>query len=168
MVKWRRWARELLVTLALAVGVTVAMDALRGPSLPASIATAPLKTVDGEMLSLAAMSAERPLLVYVWASWCAVCRYTTPGVRRLAQSGANVASVALRSGDDERLRRTLAAKRLPVPTVNDANGALVRRWGVSATPTLLIIYRGKVTSATIGWTSYPGMLLRLWWAKLRC
>ncbi|WP_255478184.1 thioredoxin domain-containing protein, partial [Serratia sp. ME43] len=41
----------------------------------------------------AQLSHERPLLVYFWASWCGVCRFTTPDVARLQAAGGNVLTV---------------------------------------------------------------------------
>ena len=104
------------------------------------------------------------MLVYFWASWCGVCRYTTPSVAKLAAQGGNVLSVALRSGDDQQVAAWLAAKRLSLPVVNDPAGELAARWQVGVTPTFVIIDKGKVAQSTTGWTSYWGMKLRLWWA----
>ena len=116
-------------------------------------------------VSLAAMSHERPLLLYVWATWCGVCRYTTPSVAALANDGGNVMTVALRSGDNAALARWLAHKKMALPTINDASGQLSQRWEVQVTPTLVVISRGEVKSVTTGWTSGWGMRLRLWLAS---
>ncbi|MNJ49056.1 Thioredoxin [compost metagenome] len=111
------------------------------------------------------MSRERPLLVYYWASWCAVCRFTTPTVEQLWQDGGNLLTVALRSGDDARLQQGMARKGLTFPTHNDEQGALAARWQVSVTPSFLIIKEGKVVSSTTGWSSRWGLQLRLLWAS---
>ncbi len=125
----------------------------------------PLQTLDGRTVDLAAMSHERPLLLYVWATWCGVCRYTTPSVAALANDGGNVMTVALRSGDNAALARWLAHKKMALPTINDASGQLSQRWEVQVTPTLIVISRGEVKSVTTGWTSGWGMRLRLWLAS---
>ena len=111
------------------------------------------------------MSKERPLLVYVWATWCGVCRYTTPSVAALAADGGNVMSVALRSGDNATLETWMRKKKAMMPTVNDASGELAREWDVKVTPTLVVISHGEVKSITTGWTSGWGMRLRLWLAS---
>ena len=36
---------------------------------------------------------------------CSICRYTTPAIDKLAKEGGNVVSIAMRSGDDEKLAR---------------------------------------------------------------
>lgn len=43
----------------------------------------------------AAMTVWQPLLVYFWATWCGVCKSTTPEVGKLSAEGGNVLSVAI-------------------------------------------------------------------------
>lgn len=164
--KLKRWLREGVVLLLIAAAAMLVMDQLRKPTLPTAFISDPMQTLDGKTVDLAAMSHDRPLLVYVWASWCGVCRFTTPSVAKIAEQGGNVVSVAMRSGDDATLREWLARKHYALPTINDADGRLTRSWQIQVTPTLVIIDRGEVTSVTTGYTSGWGMKLRLWWAGL--
>ncbi|MES0302415.1 protein disulfide oxidoreductase [Citrobacter sedlakii] len=164
--KLRRWLREGIILLVLLAGGTLLLDAWRAPQAPPSFDSMPLRTLDGESVTLAALSEEKPLLVYFWASWCGVCRFTTPDVARLQAEGKNVLTVALRSGDAPLVARWLARKGVSFPVVNDANGTLSTRWAVSVTPTLVVLSKGQVVSTTSGWTSYWGMKLRLWWAGM--
>lgn len=164
MARLKRWGREIALLLLMLAGILFAMDLWRAPQAPPAFDSQRLTTLDSATLSLAQRSQERPLLVYFWASWCGVCRYTTPSVAKLAAQGGNVLSVALRSGDDQQVAAWLAAKRLSLPVVNDPAGELAARWQVGVTPTFVIIDKGKVAQSTTGWTSYWGMKLRLWWA----
>ncbi|MFC0225331.1 protein disulfide oxidoreductase [Serratia aquatilis] len=164
MAKLKRWARELLILLLIVVGVVLVMDWWRAPQAPPAFNQQMLQTLDGEPVSLAQLSEDKPLLVYFWASWCGVCRFTTPNVSRLAANGGNVLTVALRSGNDLQVEQWLAGKRLKLPVVNDERGELSSRWQIGVTPTFVVISQGKVVQSTTGWTSYWGMKLRLWWA----
>lgn len=163
--KLRRWLREGLILLALLVVVTGLVDAWRAPQVPPSFDSTPLQTVDGETVTLAKLSEEKPVLLYFWASWCGVCRFTTPDVARLHQEGVNVMTIALRSGSEADVSRWLTRKNVTFPVINDASGEISRRWKISVTPTLVIVSKGEVVSTTSGWTSYWGMKLRLWWAN---
>lgn len=163
--KLRRWLREGLILLALLVVVTVLVDAWRAPQVPPAFDSTPLQTVDGETVTLAKLSEEKPVLLYFWASWCGVCRFTTPDVARLNQEGVNVMTIALRSGSETDVSRWLTRKNVTFPVINDASGEISRRWEISVTPTLVIVSKGEVVSTTSGWTSYWGMKLRLWWAN---
>ena len=163
--KLTRLLRELVLWLSIGIAVSIAVDYFRQPALSQNFSATALQTLDGEPVDLAAMSRDRPLLVYVWATWCGVCRYTTPSVATLAAEGGNVMSVALRSGDNAMLEKWLAKKKMTLPTVNDASGELARQWDVQVTPTLVVISHGEVKSITTGWTSSWGIRLRLWLAS---
>ncbi|MEH0884450.1 protein disulfide oxidoreductase [Enterobacter sp. UNJFSC 003] len=162
--KLRRWAREGIIYVLLALAVMWGVDYFRQPTLPASFSATPVQGIDGKTYDIAALSQDRPLLIYVWATWCSICRYTTPSVDKLAHKGGNVVSIAMRSGDDAKLARWVDKKQLIMPVINDANGALSQEWQVSVTPTLVIVSKAEVVSTTTGWTSYWGMKLRMWWA----
>lgn len=163
--RWRRWGKEALWLLLMALVVSTLLDLWRGPSLPEGAMTASLTLQNGTTTDLATLSQGRPLMVYYWASWCGVCRFTTPTVDRLWQEGENVLTVALRSGDDTRLHAGMEKKGLAFPTHNDASGALAERWEVGVTPTFLIVRDGQLVSSTTGWSSRWGLKLRLLWAS---
>lgn len=159
-----RWAREGIILVLLTLAVVWGVDRYRKPTLPASFSATPMQSIDGNVQDISALSQERPLLIYVWATWCSICRYTTPSVNKLAKEGGNVVSIAMRSGDNAKLARWVEKKQLKMPVINDENGALSQQWQVSVTPTLVIVSKGNVVSTTTGWTSYWGLKLRMWWA----
>ncbi|HDN9021904.1 TPA: protein disulfide oxidoreductase [Aeromonas salmonicida] len=163
----RRWGKEALWLLLFGVVISTALDLWRSPALPEGSPLPTLTLQDGTTADLQAMSRERPLLVYYWASWCAVCRFTTPTVEQLWQDGENVLTVALRSGNTQQLSKGMGKKGLTFPTHNDERGDLAARWQVSVTPSFLIVKDGKVVSTTTGWSSGLGLKLRLAWASLQ-
>jgi thiol-disulfide isomerase/thioredoxin len=121
--KLRRWLREGLILLALLAGAMLLMDAWRAAA-PCLFDSTPLQTLDGETVTLAALSKDEPVLLYFWASWCGVCRFTTPEVARLRSEGENVMTIALRSGNEAEVSRWLLRKGVEFPVINDANGAI--------------------------------------------
>ncbi|WP_219593342.1 protein disulfide oxidoreductase, partial [Aeromonas salmonicida] len=162
----RRWGKEALWLLLFGVVISTALDFWRSPALPEGNPLPTLTLQDGTTADLQAMSRDKPLLVYYWASWCAVCRFTTPTVEQLWQDGENVLTVALRSGNTQQLSKGMGKKGLTFPTHNDERGDLAARWQVSVTPSFLIVKNGKVVSTTTGWSSGLGLKLRLAWASL--
>ena len=163
--RWRRWGKEALWLLLMALVITTLVDLWRSPTLPAGAMEAPFTLQDGTTTSLAEQSRGKPLLVYYWASWCGVCRFTTPTVEQLWQQGENVLTVALRSGNAEQLGMGMSKKGLTFPTHNDESGDLAARWQVGVTPSFLIIRDGELVSSTTGWSSRWGLKLRLLWAR---
>jgi len=162
----RRWGKEALWLLLFGVVISTALDFWRSPALPEGNPLPTLTLQDGTTADLQAMSRDKPLLVYYWASWCAVCRFTTPTVEQLWQDGENVLTVALRSGNTQQLSKGMGKKGLTFPTHNDERGDLAARWQVSVTPSFLIVKDGKVVSTTTGWSSGLGLKLRLALASL--
>ncbi|MCZ0751762.1 protein disulfide oxidoreductase [Aeromonas enteropelogenes] len=160
--RWQRWGKEALWLLLMALVISTLLDLWRSPTLPEGAMSAPITLQDGTTTDLATLSRGKPLLVYYWASWCGVCRFTTPTVETLWQEGENVLTVALRSGSDAQLREGMAKKGLTFPTHNDESGALAARWQVGVTPTFLIVKDGELVSSTTGWSSGLGLTLRLW------
>ena len=88
--KLRRWLREGAILLVVLAGVIILRDVWRSPQMPAMFDSTPLHTLDGETVTLASISEERPVLLYFWASWCGICRFTTPDVARLQSEGESV------------------------------------------------------------------------------
>ncbi|MBS0923665.1 protein disulfide oxidoreductase [Providencia sp. JGM181] len=165
MGRLKKWSKELLVlAIILAIAFTV-MDFWRKPQSLAPVLLEPLTLATGEVVSIAELSQKQPVLVYFWATWCGVCRFTSPTVSDLAQSGVPVVTVALRSGESSRLLAGMEKKELDFPVVNDTNGQLAAQVGVTATPTFMIIDKGEMVSFTSGWTSYLGLKSRLWLAS---
>ena len=164
--RWRRWGKEALWLLLIALVISTLLDLWRSPTLPEGAMSAPVTLQDGTSTDLGTLSQGKPLLVYYWASWCGVCRFTTPTVQQLWQEGENELTVALRSGNSEQLGKGMSKKGLTFPTHNDESGELAAKWQVGVTPTFLVIKDGKLVSSTTGWSSKWGLQLRLWWASL--
>lgn len=163
--QFKKVSLYLLLPLFLLILFIRLIDGVRAPHLPGDIATQVLHTIDGQNLTLAELSEKTPLLVWFWDRWCAVCHDTVPLLMRLNNKDTNVITIAHRSGSDIHIVRYLNGQHLSLPVVNDSHGELAARWRVTTTPTLLIVAKGEVVSTTSGWTSSPGVGLRLWWVR---
>jgi thioredoxin 2 len=87
-----------------------------------------------------AESATVPVLVDLWAPWCAPCRMVSPALERLA---------------------TDMAGQLKLVKVNvDEAPAVARRFGARAIPTLLVLRKGEVMAQQAGALPLPA--LRAW------
>lgn len=92
--------------------------------------------------------AGRPVLVNLWASWCAPCQRETPLlVRAQARVGSSVEFLGVNSMDDTNSARDfLAAFGVHYPQVVDSSGTLLHRLGGSGLPmTVLLDATGRVT-----------------------
>ncbi len=161
MGRLKKWSKEILVLAVIIFIATAAMDLWRKPESLSPELLTPLTLVNGESISLIEMSHEKPILVYFWATWCGICKMTSPTVAELAEAGVPVISVAIRSGDSDKLIVGMSKKGYNFPVINDIRGQLSSSADVSATPTFMIIDKGEMVSFTSGWTSYWGLRARL-------
>lgn len=166
MSKWALRGIKLLGYLVVAAAIAFGVDLYRNHDVPKALPNElTLTTLAGEPLSVAKMSEKEPVLIYFWATWCPVCPTVSPTVDWLSED-YKVISVALRSGHNAKISAYLKQHELGFTTINDAQGEIARHFNISVTPTILIINDHKVTSATSGFTSPPGILARLWLSKL--
>ena len=153
---WRRLLRGL-GTLALALVIITAVDIYRWPD-SRGLQALPLVTTDGTPLDL--QHTERPVFLYFWATWCGICRHTTPQIAALQARGYPVVSVALHSGSEAEVAAYLAQHGWSLPVINDPDGRLAAAFGIVATPTVAIVENGQIRLATSGWSSSWGLRLR--------
>jgi thiol-disulfide isomerase/thioredoxin len=161
---WRGLFRSAAVYLLLMLVVIVAVDWWRSRDIPAGqLPQVPLYALTGEAFDLHALSSERPLVVYFWATWCPVCPSVSPSIDWL-DGTIPVVTVALRSGTDEQLGRYLQQKDYGFTTIHDSTGQLAQQWGVHMTPAVAIVKNGEIVSFTAGFTAPPGLLVRYYLA----
>ena len=150
----------LFLALYLGARAWLQRDMLHGP-LPDLHAT----DLDGRPVSLADYRG-RPWLLHVWASWCRICRFERGAVASVARDWP-VLTVAMQSGDADKVRAFLEVHGLRWRTVVDESGALAQRLGVSAVPAFYVVDgAGRVRFREMGYTTAWGLRLRLWLARL--
>jgi cytochrome c biogenesis protein CcmG/thiol:disulfide interchange protein DsbE len=97
---------------------------------------------------------ERPLLVEVFASWCAACRRSAPALEELrAATVAGKLDVLLVSVDETRAAALGAQRSWPIdyPLAFDERGAFQRAYQVSVLPTFILIAAdGRILDVSVG------------------
>ncbi|MDO4430032.1 MAG: protein disulfide oxidoreductase [Lonepinella koalarum] len=160
--KWLRSSISLLFTLLI---MSTILDVIRRPNVPEQQFSLRYNDIQQEPFFFAQLNQERPVIIYFWGTWCSICRYTSPAIQALAEEGESVISVALKSGDEEKVRSYLAENSYTFRTLNDPNGKISEQWNVSVTPTIVIFNQGKITFSTTGISSYWGLKVRLFLAR---
>ena len=153
--------KQGVLFLVLLAAIGTAADCLRAPKLPVQAASAPLALLSGGETTLAQASAGRTAAVYVWGSWCGICRHTSPAIQKLHENGIPVYSIALRSGSDDEVRQYLHKNGYTFPAANDEHGALSQQWGIKVTPTIILLKNGKVLHTTTGLAGYWTLRARI-------
>lgn len=159
--KWISRFKPMLSYILIFIVLGFALDLWRAQSIASGKAPELIATsVQGKNIDLLAMSQEKPVLVYFWATWCGVCSLVSPSVD-LVSDHYQVVTIALTSGEDRRIKQYLNAKDYDFTVLNDPKGVISRDWGISVTPTLLVIDKGEITSVTTGFTSPMGIWARM-------
>lgn len=156
------WSKQFFIYLGLAILMTVAVDLWRNKDRESNVMPVLSATsIQGEEVDLASLSKDNAVLVYYWASWCSICNFVSPSVDIISDYYP-VVTVALSSGEDNRLKKYLSYKDYDFSVINDNQSTFGREWQVNVTPTIFIVKDGEIVWFTTGFTSLPG----LWWRLL--
>lgn len=154
--------KEIGAYLLFAIALSAAMDWYRSQDIPLESAPALVSNgPTGEKIDVIALSYEKPVVVYFWATWCSICKFVSPTVDWVSDYYPVVA-VSGASGSDARVEAFMKAHDYQFTNVNDERSQWFRRWGITVTPTLFIVRDGQIKSVTTGITTPPGLLARLW------
>lgn len=160
--RWKSIATEAAIFLA----IFLAISAWNGRHVVSGAAPAFTGALlDGTAFSSASLGG-RPAVIHFWATWCGVCQAEQGNVEALAKGG-DVVTVASSSGEAEAVRAFMKKEGLTFPVVLDPDGALAKRFGVSAFPTTLYVTAdGAIRFSEVGYTTTVGMRVRRWLAGL--
>ncbi len=122
-------------------------------------------TIQGKHFDLHSLRGQ-PAMVHFWATWCPICALEQGSIDGLAKDVPFI-SVAMQSGSDKEVTAFLQQEGLDFPVVNDPDGTLSGRYGVSGVPATFVLDKdGQVRFVTRGYTSAWGLRIRYWLAGL--
>ena len=137
----------------------------RQPVMPAN-PQLQLTDYQGQTVNLAAISHERPTLVYFWGTWCSICSFTSPTIHKLAADNYPVVTIAVQSGSNQELRSYLDQHQFGFTTINDQQGDIFADWQGQVTPSYVVLENGKMTQGLTGIQPLWSLKLRLWLASI--
>ncbi len=114
-----------------------------------------LETPQGETVKLSEYQG-RPVLVFLWASWCSVCKRTMPGLQSVyndyAKNGFEILAVNLTHQDTRTAAQSyFTAQGYTYPMLLDEDGSTAAAYRVHALPTSVLIGPdGVITDIVIG------------------
>ncbi len=118
------------------------------------------QTIDGSS-AMEAVS-KGPAMVYFWAEWCGLCKMMQNPVSAVLKDFPGI-TVAVKSGDSERVDNYMQERALNWKVVNDPLGKIGRQFKVKGVPAVFFLNKkGDILLTTVGYTSEIGLRFRLW------
>lgn len=154
------------VKIILEIGVFVVLYFAVRAYMQWHLASGPVPSIQALTLEGARFDITRPrkgpLLVHFWASWCPVCHLEQDSIQAISREYP-VISIALNSGDAMAVKQFLQRQNLDFPVVNDPDGELARRFGVTGVPVSFVVDKhNQIRFVERGYTTEWGLRLRLW------
>jgi len=157
---YKKILKEVVTTLLIFFVVSLLINYFRQPTTFNELPNETLTSIDKKEISLDKYKT-KPLIIYFWGTWCPACKQQSPNINALAKE-YQVLSVAVKSGNDDEIKAYMNSKNLSFEAINDQNGELTKKFGVSQFPTLLIYdSNGTHQFSEIGYTTLVGAKARL-------
>lgn len=147
--------------------IYTAVNWWRQPVMPAN-PQLQLTDYQGQAVDLAAMSENKPTLIYFWGTWCPICSVTSPTIDKLAAAdNYPVVTIAIKSGSDQQLHTYMSEHNYRFTTVNDQEGEIFDDWQGQVTPSYVILKDGEMTQGLTGIQPEWSLKLRLWLSSIQ-
>lgn len=159
-----KYLKEALLFILLMTIFANVLSIYRSGSLnKAPVELKEIITIDNSVYKI---PTNEPILLHFWATWCPTCKAEAQNIERISKS-FNVLTIALKSGSDEEMREYLRSRDLTFKVLNDSDGQITQRYGVSVFPTTIIYDKyGNEAFSEVGYTTTIGLWLRMWIAGL--
>ena len=157
--KIKKWIKEILIGAVALFILSNIISYIRKPDLDSlQLPIATVQLVDGSSYTL---KEGKPVIVHFWATWCPTCKLEAANIDRVSQK-YEVLTVAVNSGDDEKITRYLKERGLSFRVLNDRKGSWAEKFRVQAFPTTFIYdAKGELKFTEVGYTTTAGLLARI-------
>ena len=160
--------RSSLINLSLAILVFYLASAYQTRNLletshtPAPYFNLPILNKNNERFSIAELEG-RTTIVYFFAPWCTICRYSMPNLQStLINSDINVIGIALDYKNEQQVTQFIDDLNLSMPILL-GNQYTQSNYKVSAFPTYYVINANlQITAHAMGYSTQLGIAVRTW------
>jgi cytochrome c biogenesis protein CcmG/thiol:disulfide interchange protein DsbE len=122
---------------------------VRPPEVGSPAPAFALRGLDGETVTLGALTGGRAVLLNFWASWCAPCKAEVPVLNeiheRYAERGLSVVGIAVGERQDV-VEAFMRRHELRYPVLLDGDSSVARRYGLIGVPMNILVDRDGIVS----------------------
>ncbi len=151
--------KEILIAAVLLFILTNIISYIRKPELGST----QLPKIEAQLVDGSTFKVEegKPLLLHYWAVWCPTCKLEAPNIQSVSQK-YNVLTIAVNSGNDEKVKAYMQENGLHFKVLNDVDGRWAKQFKIEAYPTTFIYDgKGELRFTEVGYTTTAGFLARL-------
>lgn len=160
--RYYRWLAEFILILII---ITAARLWMQRDIVSGTAPNVSAVTLTGQHFDLY-QDKNRPILVHFWASWCPVCKLEQSNIQNMSQDYP-VITIAMQSGNDDEVMQFMKEENLTFNVINDELGIISQRYNIRGVPVSFIVGKdNKISFVEVGYTTEPGLKLRMWWAGL--
>jgi len=107
-----------------------------------------------------------PAIIYFWAEWCGICEMMQSPISEVLKDYPGI-TVAVKSGDDGRLKKYMQQKQIQWKVINDQYGEISELYKIKGVPFVIITDKaGEISYTVSGYSFETGLRFRLWLAEL--
>ncbi|BBN80925.1 thioredoxin-like protein YneN [Pseudoalteromonas sp. A25] len=158
---------KILIQIAVAVAVFFLFSAYQQKDMLSTSGTQPApyfslpQLGNGERVSLTSFQG-RKLVVYFFAPWCSVCRYSMPNLNKLYETQQlNAVAIALDFENEEQIKNFARDLDLSFPILL-GNSNIAANYKVSAYPSYYVVdENSNIIQRDMGYSSELGLRLRM-------
>ena len=159
--KWnmKKVGKELLTGAVIIFILSNIISYVRKPALASNhLPRLDVRLLDGTTFKY---SEGKPLVIHFWADWCRVCKVEAPNIERVSKE-YEVLTVAVNSGDNEKVKAYMKERNLSFKVLNDKEGVWTKKFKVEMFPTTFIYDgQGELKFTEVGYTTTAGLMARL-------
>ena len=106
-----------------------------------------------------------PAIIYFWAEWCGICKMMQAPITEILKDYPGI-TVAVKSGDDEQLKKHMQQKQIQWNVINDQYGEISELYKIKGVPFVIITdTTGEIIYTVSGYSFEVVLRLRLWLAE---
>lgn len=151
--------KEILIGAAMIFILSNIISYIRQPELSSNILPhIEVKLLNGTDYSV---NKSKPLVLHFWGTWCPTCKLEIGNFEHISKA-YEVLTIAVNSGDNNKLKSYMKENGFTFPVVNDSRGEWAKRFKIEVYPTTFIYdVNGELRFTEVGYTTTAGLLARL-------
>ena len=161
----RNWSlkkiiKEIITTLLMLFVVSIVLNYIRKPDTDTLLPNIKTLLISGKEIALHS-DGTKPTIIHFWATWCPTCKLEAPNLESIKDK-AHLITIAVNSGSNSELKKFMQERGYSYNVVNDKDGTLSKKFGVTVFPTTFIYdSNGSLEFSEVGYSTTIGLKARL-------